>query len=71
MAYSYIKATIPCNIDIVWNTVTKFSDYSWRSDLSKVLIISETKFEEYSKEGIKTEFTITRFEPNSRCRILQ
>lgn len=40
--------------------------YAWRSDLSKIEIITENQFIEYTKEGYATTFTITAKEPYKR-----
>ncbi len=45
--------------------VTEVRGYSWRSDLSRTEVLSETQFIEYTKEGYPTTFTVTRSEP---CR---
>lgn len=63
MATSNIKATFPCDIKKVWNIVTSLEDYSWRSDLSKIEVLSESKFVEYTKDGYETTFAITVMEP--------
>ncbi len=66
MATSYIKATFQCDIKKVWNIVTSLKDYSWRSDLAKIEVLSDDKFVEYTKDGYKTTFTITGSEPYQR-----
>ena len=65
MAVSNIKVLLQCDINKEWNTVTSLEKYQWRSDLSKIEILNEKQFIEYSKDGIATTFTITVFEP---CR---
>ncbi len=65
MAVSNIKVLLQCDINKAWNTVTSLEKYQWRSDLSKIEILNEKQFIEYSKDGIATTFTITVFEP---CR---
>ena len=40
--------------------------YEWRSDLSKIEIINEKQFVEYTKDGFATTFTITVSEPCKR-----
>lgn len=42
------------------------NDNTWRSDLSKIEIVNEKQFIEYSKEGYPTTFTITPIEPYKR-----
>ena len=59
MAVSNIKAVFDCNIQKVWETVTSLEHYSWRSDLSKIEVINENQFVEYTKEGYATTFTVT------------
>lgn len=66
MAVSTIKATFPCDIKKVWETVTSLEKYSWRSDLSKIEILDDKQFVEYTKEGYATTFTITLMEPCER-----
>ncbi len=65
MAVSNIKVLLQCDINKAWNIVTSLEKYQWRSDLSKIEILNEKQFIEYSKDGIATTFTITVFEP---CR---
>lgn len=66
MAVSNIKAVFKNNIQDVWNVVTSLEKYQWRSDLSKIEIINENQFVEYTKEGYATTFTITVSEPFKR-----
>lgn len=66
MAISNIKAVFPNNIQDVWNVVPSLKKYQWRSDLSKIQIINENQFIEYTKEGYATAFTITVSEPFKR-----
>lgn len=66
MAVSNIKATFECDIQTVWNIVTSLENYQWRSDLSKIEMLSETQFIEYTKDGYATNFTITANEPCKR-----
>lgn len=54
-----IKRTIKCDKEKLWNIITDNSNYSWRSDLSKIDIIDETHFIEYAKNNYPTYFTIT------------
>lgn len=65
MAVSNIKAAFQSDIQKVWDTVTSLEKYEWRSDLSKIEILNEKQFIEYTKEGYATTFTITVSEP---CR---
>lgn len=41
---SSIKATFSYNLQSVWQVVTSLTDYSWRSDVEKVEVISDTQF---------------------------
>lgn len=66
MAISNIKATFKSDIQKVWNVVTDLKNYTWRSDLSKIDIINENQFTEYTKEGYATTFTITVKDPYRR-----
>lgn len=66
MAVSNIKAVFPCNAQKVWDIVTSLENYQWRSDLSKIEVINETQFVEYTKDGYATTFTITSSEPYKR-----
>lgn len=43
-----------------------FFQNSWRSDLSKIEILNENQFIEYTKDGCMTIFTITIREPFKR-----
>ncbi|MDO5396678.1 MAG: SRPBCC family protein [bacterium] len=65
MAASTIKAAFDSDITKVWETVTSLTNYSWRSDLSKIEIINEKQFKEYTKSGYATLFTVTS---NDYCR---
>ena len=62
MALSTIKAIFPCDVKRVWETVTSLEDYTWRSDLSKIEILNDKQFVEYTKDGYATAFTITVME---------
>lgn len=66
MVISNIKAVFQNNIQDVWNVVTSPEKYQWRSDLSKIEIIDENQFVEYTKSGYATAFTVTVFEPFKR-----
>lgn len=59
MAISKIKATFNSSLEKTWSVVTSLTDYSWRSDLSRIEVISDTQFVEYSTAGYKTTFTTT------------
>ena len=66
MAVSNIKANFQCDIQKVWDVITSLQNYSWRSDLSKVEIVGENQFIEYTKDGYSTTFTVTCIEPCKR-----
>lgn len=66
MAISNIKALLQRDVKTVWDTVTSLEDWQWRSDLSKIEIVDEKKFVEYTKDGFATTFTITVSEPYRR-----
>lgn len=63
MAVSNKKVTFPCEVSRVWDIVTSLEDYGWRSDLSRIEILNERQFVEYTKEGYATSFTVTKREP--------
>lgn len=65
MASASIKAVFPCDVQKVWDIVTSLENYTWRSDLSKVVVLNNDKFMEYTNDGYVTTFTITASEP---CR---
>lgn len=66
MAVSNIKAVLQCDVKKVWDIVTSLEKYQWRSDLSKIEILNDTQFIEYTKDGFATKFTITVSEPYKR-----
>ncbi len=66
MAVSNMKAVFQSSIQKVWDIVTSLENYQWRSDLSKIEIINEKQFIEYTKDGYATTFTITVSEPYKR-----
>lgn len=59
MIKSNIKKEFKCNKEKLWNVITDNTNYSWRSDLSKIEIIDENHFIEYTKDGYKTNFEVT------------
>lgn len=63
MAIAKMKAIFQNEIKDVWNVVTSLDHYQWRSDLSKIEIISDKQFIEYTKDGYATIFTITVTKP--------
>ena len=66
MTVSNIKATFQNDVQKVWETVTSLEEYAWRSDLSKIEILNEKQFIEYTKNVYATNFTITDVEPCKR-----
>lgn len=59
MISSNIKKEFNCNIEKLWNIITDNTKYVWRSDLSKIEIIDNKHFIEYTKNNFPTYFTIT------------
>lgn len=59
MIKSNIKKEFNCDIEKLWNIITDNTKYNWRSDLSKIEIIDDTHFIEYTKNNYPTYFTIT------------
>lgn len=56
-----ITAVFNCDIEKVWNIVTDNSNYTWRTDLEKIVVSdNEEEFKEYSKGGYITDFKITK-----------
>lgn len=67
MRKSRIVATFSRDVQTVWNIVTDNTNYSWRSDLSKIEVADDgNSFTEYSKGGFNTTFTITMKKPYER-----
>lgn len=59
MIKSNIKKEFNCDRNKLWNIITDNSNYLWRSDLSKIDVIDDTHFIEYTKNNYPTHFTIT------------
>lgn len=59
MIKSNIKKEFNCDIEKLWNIITDNTNYTWRSDLSKIEIVDEKHFIEYAKNNYPTYFTIT------------
>lgn len=59
MIKSNIKKEFNCDIEKLWNIITDNTNYTWRSDLSKIEITDDKQFIEYNKNGYPTYFTIT------------
>lgn len=66
MAIVKMKAIFQSEIKDVWNVVTSLDNYQWRSDLSKIEVISDKQFMEYTKDGYATTFSITVAKPFER-----
>ena len=67
MAIAKMKAVFQSEIKDVWNVVTSLDNYGWRSDLSKIEVINDKQFIEYTKGGgYATTFTITVMKPFER-----
>lgn len=63
MTVSNMKTTLKSNIKDVWEIVTSLENYAWRSDISRIEIINEKQFIEYTKDDYPTTFTITVKKP--------
>ncbi len=68
MASSTIRAVFKCKPEKVWAVVTSLENYSWRSDLSRIEVVSENQFIEYTKDGFATKFTVTASKPHKLWR---
>lgn len=62
MATANIKVTFLCPVEKVWDVVTDLSKYKWRSDISKIDIVDDKNFVEYTHDGFRTNFTVTNKE---------
>lgn len=65
MKRSTVTAQFPCDCKTVWDIVTDNGNYNWRRDLSKIEIIDDHQFNEYTRDGFVTHFRITAKE---QCR---
>lgn len=59
MIKSNIKKQFSCDKNKLWNIIIDNSNYKWRTDLSKIEIIDEIHFVEYTTNNFPTYFTIT------------
>ena len=50
MIKSNIKKEFNCDIEKLWNIITDNTNYTWRSDLSKIEIIDDKHFKEKLEE---------------------
>ena len=62
MAVSRINVEFPYDVKVVWEVMTSLDNYAWRSDLSKIEVVDEKRFIEYTKVGYATNFTVTTME---------
>lgn len=60
MVKSNRKASFPYPIDKVWELVADLSNQTWRSDLGRFERIDDHHFIEYTKDGIRTDFKVTK-----------
>ena len=66
MVSSNIKTVLQSDVHHAWDVVTTLEQYQWRSDLSRVEIVDDRTFIEYTKDGYPTTFVTTVFEPCQR-----
>lgn len=66
MAVSKVSVLFQSDVQKVWDIMTSLENYSWRSDLSRIEVISENQFKEYTKDGYVTDFTVTVLETCKR-----
>lgn len=66
MATANRKERFSCDIQKIWDIVTSLENTAWRSDISRVEIVNERQFIEYTKDGYPTTFTVTAEEPCKR-----
>lgn len=59
MIRSNIKKEFNCDKNKLWNIITDNTNFTWRSDLSKIVIVDDKHFIEYTKNNVPTYFTIT------------
>ena len=62
MAVSEVRAVFSASVQEVWRIVTSLENYQWRSDLSRIEVLNEKQFVEYTREGFPTTFTVTATE---------
>lgn len=60
---SNIKASFPYDLQMVWEIVTSLTVYSWRSNIEKIEVVSNTQFVEITKGGHRTNFTVIKQVP--------
>lgn len=59
MIKSNIKKEFNCDKNKLWDIITDNTKFTWRSDLSKIVIVDDKHFIEYDKNNFPTYFTIT------------
>lgn len=59
MVKSNIKKEFNYDLEKLWSIITDNTNYTWRSDLSKIEIIDDKRFIEFTKNNYPTYFTIT------------
>lgn len=57
---STIEKDFDFDIKIIWDIITDFKKYHWRSDISKVDVLNEKEFIETTKDGYSTNFIIIK-----------
>ncbi len=57
---STIEKDFDFDIKIIWDIITDFKKYHWRSDISKVNVLNEKEFIEITKDGYSTNFIIIK-----------
>ena len=57
---STIEKDFDFDIKIIWDIITDFKKYHWRSDISKVDVLNEKEFIEITKDGYSTNFIIIK-----------
>ena len=66
MAISTITAVFEHDAKTLWDVVTSLEHYQWRSDLSRIEVVSGKQFIAYTKDGFATTFIVTACEPCKR-----
>lgn len=60
MVKSNIKKVFHCDKNQLWDIITNNSNDTWRTDVSKIKVIDDIHFVEYTKKDAPTYFTITK-----------
>lgn len=72
MSVKKIETTVDfgSSIDKIWSTITDNSNFTWRTDVSKIVVQDRGNFfVEYSKKGCPTEFRTTLKIPHERYEV--